>query len=333
MHKIILGIFSFVFLLSITATPLFAGGGPVALRAFSLRPFDQTKTFILEAEIYSNQPCDQIKATFTFNDPKDGDSITPYTTPLDGTYITRHYNTGQPDYIWKEICNFYMAAKSQTAEQRIITVNVFADGKTHTRETKVSFGDDYLSRQLQGFGRMNDYDNTPHPDVVQEKYIGNDKREVDLQWQKISWAAKYFVLAYVVKNDGTNTTPFEVTTTENTKATVTLPATTDLRIIINACRAGETCTGLKDENYSYLLSRMYNLTTSQPSTPKSTPVVTETEETVLPTTPVDEKVEELNKKVAELEGKLDESTKKQSALEKTVNDLLTWIKAYFPFFQ
>lgn len=335
MIKLFITFFTVLLLLSPQAA--FAGGGPVSLSAFPLRPFDQTKIFILQADVYTNQPCNQIQPTFSFAENIDGDSITPFTSRNDPTYITRHYNTGYPDFVWKEICTTYAQAKSGQPIQRVIKVSVAVNGKTEERTTPVAFGDDYLSKQLQSFGRVNDYDNTPQPDIISEKYIGNDKREVNIQWQKISWAEKYFLMAYVVKNDGTISSPFEVITTENTIAIVTLPASIDLKLVMNACRASDPCTNIKDETYSHLLSRMYNI--NQPNVvpttviTKTTPTITTEQPIVIPTATEDKKIEELNQKVAELEGQLQKSQKKQNVLEQRINDLVTFIKRLFPFFK
>src|SRR5437773_2434992 len=125
-------VFGFVEFFLLTS-PAFAGGGPVAMYAFSLRPFDQTKTFIIEAETTAYQSCDQIHPTFAFKDGVDGDSLTPFTPPSDGTYITPHFNTGQPNFIWKELCITYVQAKSGVAKQRTITVNLVADGVPQER--------------------------------------------------------------------------------------------------------------------------------------------------------------------------------------------------------
>lgn len=159
-------------------SPVLAGGGPVSLMAFPNRPFDQTKTFILQADVYTEGSCSSVKPTFAFKDSVSGDSITPFTPPQDGTHITRHFYT---DSRWKEICTTYVEAKSGVAKQRTAVVTVKVDGKTEVRETPVAYGDDSYSRQIQSFGRVNDYDNTPHPDVYGEKHLGGSKREVNLQ--------------------------------------------------------------------------------------------------------------------------------------------------------
>lgn len=340
MKKIFFSFFTTLLLIVVSSSTAFAGGGPVSLHAFPLRPFDQTKTFILQADTYASESCDQIKPTFTFAESIDGDSITPFTPPDDGTYLIRHYNTGYPSFVWKEICTTYAQAKSGQSIQRVIKVSVVVNGKTQERTTPVAFGNDSISQQLQNFGRMNDYDNTPWIDVINEKYIGNDKREVNLQWQKISWAAKYFLLAYVVKNDGTISSPSELTTTENTKTTVTLPTSADYKIIIRACKADDPCSSAGSYD-GLLLSKMYNTNQQPQATPttavnKTTPApstILEQPTIAIPTSPEDKKIEELNKKVAELEGKLEKSQQKQNALEQTLNNLLSWIKSRFWFFK
>lgn len=340
MRKALLFLPLFALIFSLFPTKALAGGGPVGLSAFPLRPFDETKTFILRAEIYTQESCNAIKPSFAFDDNFDGDSITPFTPPNDGTYITRHYNTGQPNFIWKEICDFYVQAKSGVAKQRMANVTALVNGKSQHVAVMVAYGDDAFSKQLQSFGRVNDYDNTPWIDVISEKYIGNDKREVNLQWQKISWATKYFLLAYVVKDDGTISTPFELTTTEDTKATVTLSASIGYRLIIRPCKADDPCDSAGSYD-GFNLDKMYNINQNRPAMP-TTPVhkittapttVEENQNPIISTTAENKKIEELNQKVASLEGKLVESQKKQNALEKTLNNLISWIRSHFPFFR
>ncbi len=340
MNKWLIGVFTGFTLLTAVPSSMYAGGGPVALYAFPQRPFDQTKTFILNAEIYSSGSCSELQPTFAFKDSKESDTITPFTPPDDGTYITRHYYTGQPNFQWKEICDFYVQAKSATAEQRTVTVTVSVDGKTQERETKVAYGDDYYSKQLQNYGRVNDADNTPHIDVISEKYLGGPKREVVVHWQKIPWAQKYAVFSSMLDEKGNKITPYlPYPPTTETKTTLNIAAFSPFYLSVKACKEDDPCDTLGENPYARrLIDKMRNVDESKlPVTPFVTNIPTKTIQkqldiTPFPTTETQGRVEELHKKIAELEGKLEESQKKQSALEKTVNDLLILIKNLFAVF-
>ncbi|MBI3485891.1 hypothetical protein HY025_02995 [Candidatus Daviesbacteria bacterium] len=313
----------------------FAGGGPMSLYAFPLRPFDQTKTFILQADITTTEPCDQIKPVFKFKDSVDGDSITPFTPPSDGTYFTRHYNTGQPDFIWREVCTTYVQAKSAAAKQRTAVVAAIVNGSEVDRETLVSFGDDPFSKQLQNFGRTNDYNNTPSVDVISEKYLGGVKREVNLQWQKISWATKYAVFAREIIDGSAMVEPTTpLTTTSETKATINLAAFSDFYISVVACKTDDPCSFKKDSMYESFLSRIRNV--QQASNPvKVSTSISQIQPVIAQASPNQDskKLDELNKKVSDLENQLNESKKRQSFLEEKVNYLTSWIKSIFPFFK
>lgn len=351
MHKrtLILSLVLPIFSLFLFTSKALAGGGPVAIYAFPLRPFDQTKTFIIEAETYTSEPCDLIKPVFSFKDNLDGDSIATFTPPDDGTYFTSHFYIGAPEYTWKERCITYVQAKSGTPRQRTITVSVVVNGKTEVRETAVSFGDDYISKQLQTYGRINDYDNSPHLDVVSETYISPTKREVQLQWQKIAWAANYAVFGTKAENVSNNTpTSYTLLTkSQPTKIAVALDPFSQYYLIAFACKADDPCDTVKEHaNGPIFLDKMRNVgQNNTPTYAKSEPTKTIAQEpqdassyfTPAPTIGADknteDNVQELNKKVAQLEGKLAESQKRQNALEQAFNNLVSWLKTHIPFFK
>ncbi len=312
--------------------PALAGGGPVALTAFPLKPFDQTKTFILHAEIFTEESCSTLKPSFAFTDAKNGDSITPYVPPSDGTFITRHWFT---TFKWAEICDFYMQAKSGTLEQRTATVTITVNGETEKDDTQIAYGDDYYSKQLQSFGRINDADNTPQIDVISEKYLGGQKREIVVQWQKVSWAEKYAIFDQMLDDNGNVVSEYgPFPPTSETKAILNISASSSFYLTVKACGADDPCTTLGSNPYSIYLDKMRNISQSPTGTTKQTPNVTQKVPEITPTASSqnDEKIEELNKKVAQLEGKLEDSQKKQSALEERFNNLLSWIKSHLPFF-
>lgn len=331
--KFLVSLLAFLFL----ATPVLAGGGPVALYAFPLRPFDQTKTYIVQSDIYTDEPCANLKPTFTFKENIAGDSITPFTPPNDGTYLTRHYNSGYPDFNWKEVCTTYVQAKSGSPIQRVVSVSVEVKGKLESRDTPLAFGNDAYSRQIQGFGRVNDHENTPHVDVLGDNYLDVSKRSVMLQWQKISWAEKYSVFAREVSQDGSGPGFSRLTTTQEEKATVTLSPSKTYYLSVLACRSNEVCDHLGESPYQMYLDIMRSRTSSSPIpvTPNITPVVSVTEPIVslVPTNTVDEKkLDELNQKVKALENQLEQSNKKQLETESRLNMLINWLKSIFPFF-
>lgn len=332
--KLFLLVLGFILAVSVLTTKVLAGGGPLFIDAFPLRPFDTTKTFILEADVYTNENCNQVKPDFAFKDSTPGDSIAPFVLSNDGTFMTRHYDTGQPDFTWKEICTTYAQVKSSVAKQRTVTVSVVVDGKKETREMPVAFGDDQFSRELQSFGRVNDYENTPAPDVISEKYLGNDKRLVNLHWQKIGWAVKYMLLGWVVKSDGTLQSPFEITTTKDISTSVTVNASSYVAIDVIACRSESSCNENGDNKYGRLiLSRRLIPGWSQPGegipeiTPNAIPVVT----IIAPTSADEKRIEDLNQKVTNLENQLEQSNKRQSLLEARLEQILGILRSIFPF--
>lgn len=334
-----------IFFFSFSTSQVYAGGGPVAIYAFPLRPFDQTKTFIVEVETTTSEPCDKIKPSITFKDVAvESDSITPFTPPDDGTYITRHYNTGQPNFVWKELCITYVQVKSGLAEQRTIQANILVNGQKQERTVAISFGNDPYSKQLQDFGRANDYDNTPVPDVISEQYLGEGRRGVSLQWQKIPWATTYAVFGQEMKEFNSEIKdPLSLLTMATTQTQLKLSASSFYYLKVIACKTAESCktSSVSPGGYGFVLSKMFNINSPPqsyiaPITPayKVTSVQTNPEEVqpmVIPTTIEDKKVEELNKKVAQLEGKLEESNKKQSVLEQRINELIAFIKRVLPF--
>lgn len=326
-----------------------AGGGPVSLHAFALKPFDQTHTFIVEAETYtSDSDCSSITYSVGLAETVVGDSVTPFTPPDDGTYLQRHFTDGNGIKTWlSSLCTTYTKVISGEKRQRTFTATITIHGTPFRRETKLSFGDDEISRQIQSAGRYNDYDNTPMPDVYDQTYLENDKREIKLQWNKITWATKYAIFSGEVQKNDTDPAPVFITTTENTKITVPLPAFFTLKISVTACKADDPCNTIVDNKYGYFwLNKMTSASISnQPvtivttQTAKLRPVsivpsqaLSPNNEIIsAPSIPDDKRVEELNKKVANLEAKLNESQKQQSFLEKRVNNLLALIKRFFPF--
>ena len=300
----------------------FASGGPVSLMAFPQRPFADTKTYILQTDVYTEQPCSDIKPTVSFQDSIDGDSITPFTPPSDGTYFTAHYNTGQPKFAWKEVCTTYFQAKSGAAKQRTAVVKVRVDGVGEQRDTLIAYGDDASSKELQSFGRVNDYDNTPQVDVISEKPLGEFKREFSLQWQKIPWATQYSVFAKQVTNDGSVVPIGSFGTTADTYTTLILPKDNDFYISVMACKPDQDCNTQRDDLYDYLIEKSHigsaHMTRAQ---------------AVGKTLPTNDKVDALNKKVAALENKLEESNKKQTVLEEKLTQLVNFIRSLFPNFK
>lgn len=337
MNKILLFISSFFLLSSLFFTTLaHAGGGPVGVETFALRPFDQTQTFIVKTDVTTHENCGNIKPKLTLKDTIAGDEISPFTPPNDGTYLTRHFYAGGA---WKELCINYFSVKSGEKRQRTAEVNVVVNGKNETRGATLSFGDDHISKQIQGFGRYNDHDNSPHADVVGEKHLGGTKREVSLQWQKISWAGKYSVFTREFNfTDPTVKPRILMTTTQDTKTVINLSTSTEFYLSIMACKADEPCTDPKENMYEMLLGKMQNVNSGAQEEIKApvldTPQVIETPVINSPkSSPVNEKVvEELNQKVASLEGQLQDSWEKQRTLEQRINDLFAFIKKIFPFF-
>lgn len=337
---IIVMVFLYINLFVFSST-LNAGGGPVAIYAFPLRPFDQTKTFIIQVEVWTEERCEEIKPVVAFKESIDGDSIALFTPPDDGTYITFHYNTGQPNFVWKEVCDIYVQAKSGAAIQRVVTASVVVNGKKEERSYSVSFGDDPYSKQLQSFGRINDYDNIPRLDVVGEKYIGDSKREVQLHWQKIAWATKYSIFTKQVTIEGKPLeSPYLLTTTEDTKATVTIPAFNQQFVGIIACKDADPCTSSRENMPELWLDQLRTLNKSPEESKIITPMPQLTITTAppkqfitpSPTKSEDEKtIEELNKKVASLESTFKESQRKQNFLEQRLNDLIGLLKKILPF--
>lgn len=337
-------LFSLLLLSAVNAA--FAGGGPVAVYAFALRPFDQTKTFIIQSDVYTSEPCDQIKSSFAFKDKGEGDSITPFSPPDDNTYLKRHYYTGQPDFTWKEICTSYAQAKSGQIKQRTVIVTAVVNGNTEERDLAVSFGNDYLSKQLQSYGRINDYDNTPHLDVIRETFINSEKREVEIQWQKIAWATQYTVFgAKIDEVSGKPESYVYLASTSYPRLAIIIEPSASYYLNVIACKADDPCATWKENtmNGPLFLDKMRSFDKQQENEAsftiaqevEITPFITPIEEIpyIIPKSSLDEeqKIEALNKKVAELENKLNESKKKQSFLEQRLSDILSLLKRLLPF--
>lgn len=302
----------------------FAGGGPVSLEAFPLKPFSENQKFIVAANINTRSSCDALSVNFSFQDSASGDEITPFTPPNDGTYLKRHYYTGSD---WQELCTKYVQVSSGEKRQRKIVAKTAVDGENYTRDYPLNFGEDEYSRQTQSFDR---YNNQPQVDVTYEKYLGGPKREVGLQWNKVEGAAKYSVFMRY----GEGTTPYDLpplTITTDTKTVINLNAFEDFYLSVNACKEDNPCTKSQQNPWEYLLPRMRGNSNdnaqiiSELPTPQLIPIP--------PTelNPNDDKLNDLNKKVAELEKKLQASEKKQNILEQKFNELLKFLRNILPF--
>jgi hypothetical protein len=314
-------LFFIVFSLFLVPSFAFAGGGPLGLEAWPLRPFEQTKTFIIAARLYVPN-CDTITVQAKFENQLDGDSVTPFTPPDDGSYYEPHYFT--QTNTWEKICMRYFKATSSIAKQRTIQAQATIDGTVQRADYDAAFGSDEYSKQLQDFDR---YNNMPQVDVLSQKSLGGSKREVQMQWNKVEGVQKYAVYAREITTTSqqSEVAPFgsPLTTTSDNKATINLASDMDFNLSVVACTPN-SCTP-PDNPYELLLSSIQTGTTvySQSSNP---PVITPV------SNPNAEKMETLNKKVAELEHKLNESNKKQNILEEKINQLLNFIKSLFPNF-
>lgn len=126
-------------------------------------------------------------------------------------------------------------------------------------------------------------------------------------------------------------------TTEDTKATINLASGLEFYLSVTACKSGEPCTTMKDNSYEVLLTKMRGTGSSNSTSPEAQPILVQPvpagEGEPQQTFPVEESsVEELNKKVSELEQKLEESQTRQNFLEERINQLMSFIKSIFPFF-
>ncbi len=316
---------SFIFLFFAAGTPVFAGGGPFGLEAFVLKPFDQTKAFIVAARLYIDN-CDNAKISVKLEDQKNGDSITSFTPPADGSYIERHFFTGNPENTWKKICMQYFQVKSSEERQRTVIATATSNGKTYTADYQLAFGNDAYSKEIQGFDR---YNNQPQSDVVSEKYLGGPKREVNVQWNTVEDARKYGVFARELRENGDLVDLPVLLITEGNKGTINLSSELEFYLSAQVCQ-DDACTK-GDNPYEVILSKMRtggkmdSSETNTVITPKAIP----DEGNV---TMKDEKrIEELNKKVSDLEGKLEKSQKQQNLLEQKLNDILQLLRSLFPF--
>lgn len=328
-----IGLISFLTL----STEVLAGGGPVTLTVFPLKPFYQTQTYIGQADIYSLNSCNDLTAKFSLKDSVNDDEVSPFNPPDDSTYSERHYFSGQPDFIWKKVCTFYSKVKSGEKRQRTLIVEVSINGNLEKREIPVSFGDDPISTQLQDFDR---YNNAPQVDVVNETYLGGPKRAVELQWNKVEKAARYAIFLRQAGMEGPPTQA--LTTTTDTKITINFAAFLPFYIGVNSCSENETCQTVKPNTWEVFIDKMHTSNISQPmSTPPSQSIITPSVgpingpvlgEPVMRDAPDQQaKVDALNKKVAELESKLNQSQTKQNVLEQRLNAFINLLRRIFPF--
>ncbi len=312
-------------LMLLSASEVLAGGGPVSLEAFSLKPFSETQKFIVAANIHTRSSCDGITVYFSLQDPISGDEITPFSPPNDGTYLKRHYYTGND---WQEICTKYVQVKSGQKRQRKIVAKTVVDGSSYNRDYPLSFGDDEYSTQIQNFDR---YNYQPQVDVTHEKYLGGPKREVGLQWNKVEGVNKYSVFLRF----GDGTTPYDMPpliTTTDTKTIINLNAFEDFYLSVNACKEDDPCTKSQQSPWEYLLSKMRG----SEKTNEEAQIVPELPNPELIPTPSElnpnqDKINQLNQKVADLEKKLQASEKKQNILEQRFNQLLEFLRSFLPF--
>lgn len=304
-------------------TPLaYAGGGPLGLESFVLKPFEQTKTFIVAARLYVDN-CDNIQVIAHLENQTDGDSITTFSPPDDGTYYEPHYFTGAPKNSWDKICIRYFQVKSSQEKLRTVTAQALINGEPVKADTQLAFGNDEYSKQVQNFDR---YNNMPQVDIVSEKLVGAGKREVMVQWNKIPNASSYVIFVKPTSEpEGSSLLSINV---ENVnQKTITLDPEKSYFIGVNVC--SDDCTKEASNTYEIYLQNLTG-TGDQTTTIQTPPNVYPT---IIPGTQNDKKLKELNKKVADLEGKLDKSEKKQNLLEEKINQLFAFIRSLFPSFK
>jgi hypothetical protein len=308
----------------------FAGGGPLGIDDVApLKPFEQTKAFIVGVSIYTPN-CDSIEVKGNLENTIDGDSVSTFTPPSDGTYIERHYFSGTPLNTWVKICKKYFKVTSATPQQRIFVAQAVVDGETAKATTPVSFGTDEYSMQLQ---MMERHYGITELDVISEKSLGGGKREVTVQWNKVPGVEKYAVYAREITTNEQQSEvgPFgqPLIITENNKATVHIASDLDFYLSSVAC-TNSACTPPQNP-YETLVSRL------QPGAGTSTIHPEEVAKTlpavITPAANLDkDTMEKLNKKVAELENKLQKSEQKQNVLEEKLSQLMSFIKSLFPTF-
>lgn len=151
-----------------------------------------------------------------------------------------------------------------------------------------------------------------------QRYVGEPKRYVYLSWNKVEGAVKYNV--YTRLSD-MNEYGAAIVGTGSLSTEIGINAFLDYYAKVNACNS-VGCISSSE----VFIPRMKKEEGGVVVAPSPSTVIT-----VPPTN--NSNVEELNKKVGSLQNQLEASKKKQNTLEQRINDLVSFIKRFFPFFR
>lgn len=321
--------------------PALAGGQLVSVYADPEGAVNNNGLYLRVIRVYLNPtiPCKGTTLTFHLSNSQDGDYIT--TGSGTATYT-------MPEDRGDSGCNTYAKIGSMVKGVRQLTVdarngdtrytgsaiNVHFDGEYHSENESGGLdGYNYRSSTVDPYA-SNPYWNqyitpTAYPIpvgiltvTVLNQQVTLKGRNVTLKWSVLESSRPGNSVFYDIYGKYANDTEWKQLLLDQAgpSATVTIPSDIDYSLKVQGCiRKVGNCL---DSNVLVL-----------PKVEKQDgkPIIPEV--TSVPANGDIIQIDELNKKVTDLESKLAESQKKQSALEKTVNDLLSWIKSRFPFFQ
>lgn len=296
---------SFVFFVAGSA---YAGGGPVEFTVDPKTSLNPGEQYVVHARVYADGPyptyCKNCLINLSFEYPQDSDYI-----------MQNNDRTDENGTIYAKVISKIPGKRNLIIKNRIITR---PDGVSFTANSSLPLnykGDSPLPTQPVVFR------------VVQsgQKYLGGPKRMVFLSWSNIEGAVKYNVYARLADSKDYGSSLLR---TGEAFGDISINAFLNYYVKVEACSEATSCIS-SPEIYLKAMNRDAEAKPIQ----SSNTVVNPTKSSVSAPKEDNSKVEELNKKVENLQSQLETSKQKQNILEQRVNNLVSFIKRFFPFFK